>query len=142
MDRLDQQLIALLQTDARASVTVLAQRLGVSRGTVQNRIDRMVDDGRIQRFTLDLAPGMEESQVSAFTLLRVKVDDGRAVQLALRKVPGVLEIATLSGVFDLVVELRAASLAEMDGILDRIRSIPDVAETQCHIRLSRRRTQI
>ena len=141
MDDLDQKLIALLHLDARASATALAKRLGVSRGTVQNRIDRMLDDERILRFTLELAPSIEDSHVSAFTLVRVKVDDGRAVQAALRKVPGVLEIATLSGVFDLVVELRAISLAEMDSVLDQIRAIPDVAETQCHIRLSRRRVR-
>lgn len=141
MDDLDQKLLSLLQKDARASATLLARRLGVSRGTIQNRIDRMVDDGRIQRFTLELAPSLDEGQVSAFTLVRVKVDDGRAVQLALQKVPGVLEIATLNGLFDLVVEVRARSLAELDGVLDKIRSIPDVAETQCHIRLSRKRVQ-
>jgi DNA-binding Lrp family transcriptional regulator len=137
MDDLDQRLIAELRNDARKSATLLAKRLGVSRGTIQNRIDRMVDDGRIQRFTLQLGPTLEESQVSAFTLVRAKVDDGRAVHLALRKVSGVLEVATLSGAFDFVVELRAGSLAQMDGILDQIRAIPDVAETQCHIRLSR-----
>lgn len=138
MDDLDQKLLALLQKDSRLSVTVLAKTLGVSRGTIQNRIDRLLDTGSIQRFTLELGPNVEGQQVSAFALVRVRVDDGRAVLMALRKVPGVLEVSTLSGVFDLVIELRATSLTEMDRVLDQIRAIPDVAETQCHIRLSRK----
>ena len=47
MDTLDQQLIALLRTDARASVATLAHRLGVSRGTVNNRITKLEDSGTI-----------------------------------------------------------------------------------------------
>lgn len=136
MDDLDHQLLTLLQKNGRASATILARRLGVSRGTVQNRIDRMLDKGVIHRFSLELGTGASDRQISAFTLLRVKADDGRAVLAALRKVEGVLEISTLSGAADLVVEIRAASLAQADRILDKIRAIPDVAETHCHIRLT------
>ncbi|MEM6988651.1 MAG: Lrp/AsnC ligand binding domain-containing protein [Pseudomonadota bacterium] len=46
------------------------------------------------------------------------------------------DIHTLSGAFDLVVDLRVASLAALDQVLDRIRVLPDVAETQSHIRLT------
>lgn len=136
MDDVDHKLLSLLQQNGRASATTLAQRLGVSRGTVQNRINRMLDNGVIHRFSLELGPAASNQQISAFTLLRVKADDGRAVLAALRKVPGVLEVSTLSGAADFVVELRAASLAEMDQVLDKIRAIPDVAETHCHIRLT------
>jgi len=136
MDDTDQKLLALLQLNARESATTLAARLGVSRGTVQNRIDRMLDQGIIHRFGVALGPGIADQQISAFTLLRVKADDGRAVLAALRRVGGVLEVSTLSGAADFVVELRAPSLTAMDRILDQIRAIPDVAETHCHIRLT------
>ncbi len=135
MDDLDQALISLLQKDSRASATVLAERLDVSRGTIQNRIQRLVDQDIIQRFTLDLGEEYAARQVSAFTLVRVRANDGRAVLAALRKISGVNEVSTLSGSFDLVVELRADSLSDIDNMLDVIRAVPDVAETQCHIRL-------
>ena len=136
MDDTDHKLLAQLQMDARISATTLAKLLGVSRGTVQNLIYRLVDQGVIQRFTLEFGPGVAAQQVSAFALVRVTVDDGPAVVVALRKTTGVIEVSTLSGAYDLVVELRAATLSELDTILDRIRAIVGVAETHSNIRLS------
>ena len=57
MDDVDRQLIAMLRNDARTAVATLAKRLGVSRGTVQNRIDRMIAQGAILGFTLRLPAG-------------------------------------------------------------------------------------
>ena len=136
MDDLDQKLLQLLTRDARASATVLAHSLGVSRGTVQNRIDRLVQKRVINRFTVDLAPGEDEAQVSAFTLIRLNADDGRVAIRSLQRIPEILDIHTLSGTFDLVAEVRAASLAKLDKVLDRIRALPEVSETQSHIRLT------
>lgn len=136
MDDLDHKLLNLLTKDARASATVLAQRLGVSRGTVQNRIDRLQHQKIIQRFTVELSSGEVDSQVSAFTLVQLKADDGRVAIASLRRVPEILDIHTLSGSFDLVVEVRASSLSNLDKVLDRIRALPEVAETQSHIRLT------
>jgi len=58
MDDIDHKLLAILQKDSRSSATDLAKRLGVSRGTVQNRIDRMLDTDVIHRFTLELGVGV------------------------------------------------------------------------------------
>ena len=136
MDDIDQKLLKLLQKDGRSSATKLAKRLGVSRGTVQNRIERMLDLRVIQRFTLELGAGASEQQVSAFSLLRVKSEADLIVLAALRRVPGVLEVSTLSGSNDLVVEIRAVSLTELDQTLNKIRAIPDVVETHSNIRLT------
>ena len=45
MDSTDLQLIGLLRQDARASVAALAKKLGVSRGTVTNRVKKLEDEG-------------------------------------------------------------------------------------------------
>lgn len=136
MDDLDHKLLSLLTHDARASVSDLANELGVSRGTVQNRIDRMMRDKVIHRFTVEMGSDTEDHQISAFTLIRLNADDGKVAIAALKRIDGVLDISTLSGAFDLVVELRTSSLKRLDAILDRIRSINDVSETQSHIRLA------
>lgn len=136
MDDLDHQLLHLLTKDARASATDLARALGVSRGTVQNRIDRLRRQKVIQRFTVALGPSDADLQVSAFTLIRLKADDARVALAGLRRIAAITDIHTLSGPFDLVVEIRTASLKQLDAILDRIRALPDVSETQSHIRLS------
>ncbi|MEP2780932.1 MAG: Lrp/AsnC family transcriptional regulator [Pseudoruegeria sp.] len=136
MDDLDNQLLQLLTKDARTPATVLAQKLGVSRGTVQNRIDRLQHQKIINRFTVELSAGEGDTQVSAFTLIRLKADDGQVTIASLRRISAILDIHTLSGSFDLVAEVRASSLSNLDKVLDSIRSLPEVAETQSHIRLT------
>lgn len=136
MDDLDNKLLDLLTRDARRSATDLARDLKVSRGTIQNRIDRLVQTQVIHRFTVELGPGETDHQISAFTLIRVRADDGKVAVASLKRIPGVTDISTLSGAFDLVVELRCASLKQLDATLDDIRAIPDVAETQSHLRLN------
>jgi len=136
MDELDHKLLQELTRDARASVTDLAKLLGVSRGTVQNRIGRMLQQKVIRRFTVELGEAEVDHQVSAFTLIRLLADDGRATLRSLRRISAITDIHTISGAFDIVVEIRTSSLRNLDRILDEIRSIPDVAETQSHIRLT------
>lgn len=136
MDDLDHNLLALLTRDARASTTDLARALGVSRGTVQNRIERLLANRVIHRFTVQLGVSDEDAQISAFALIRLNATDGRVVIKALRRIDSIIDISTLSGAFDLVAEIRTSSLKRLDVILDRVRALPDVAETQSHIRLS------
>ncbi|MEH6523356.1 Lrp/AsnC family transcriptional regulator [Sulfitobacter sp.] len=136
MDDLDNQLLHLLTKDARTPATALAKKLGVSRGTVQNRIDRLQHQKIINRFTVELSAGEGDAQVSAFTLIRLKADDGKVTIASLRRITAILDIHTLSGSFDLVAEVRASSLSDLDKVLDRIRALPEVAETQSHIRLT------
>lgn len=136
MDDLDHRLLHLLTKDGRASVTDLARALDVSRGTVQNRIDKLVHTRVIHRFTVELGESDEDHQVSAFTLIRLEADDGKVTVAGLRRIDEIVDIHTLSGNFDIVVEVRTASLKRLDAVLDRIRALPDVAETQSHIRLS------
>lgn len=141
MDDLDNQLLHLLTKDARTPATVLAQKLGVSRGTVQNRIGRLQHQKIINRFTVELSAGEGDAQVSAFTLIRLKADDGKATVASLRRISAILDIHTLSGSFDLVAEVRVSSLSNLDTVLDRIRALPEVAETQSHIRLTTTRAR-
>ena len=136
MDDLDNRLLMLLTKDARASVTDLAAALNVSRGTVQNRIDKLVHTRVIRRFTVELGESEEDHQISAFTLIRLKADDGKVTVAGLRRIEEIVDIHTLSGAFDIVVDLRTSSLKRLDAVLDRIRALPDVAETQSHIRLT------
>ena len=73
MDSLDQQLLALLRQDARASVATLAHKLGVSRGTVNNRITKMEDAGIITGYTVRLRPDAEPSQIRAWLSLQQRL---------------------------------------------------------------------
>ncbi len=136
MDELDNRLLHLLTKDARASVTELAGMLGVSRGTVQNRIDKLVHTKVIHRFTIELGQSEDDHQISAFTLIKLTADEGRITLAHLRRIDAISDIHTLSGNFDIVVEIRTSSLKRLDRILDQIRALPGVAETESQIRLS------
>ena len=67
-DDTDRRLIALLRENARVPVATLAHLLKVSRGTVQNRIDRLTADGVIGGFTVRLKPEAEPQRVRAITM--------------------------------------------------------------------------
>ena len=65
MDDLDRQLIAELRDNARLPVATLAQRLKVSRGTVQNRLNRLEADGIIVGYTVRLKPQVQAQRIRA-----------------------------------------------------------------------------
>ena len=75
MDATDQQLLSLLRKDARASVATLAQKLGVSRGTVSNRITKLEDAGIIVGYTVRLRPDSEPNEIQAWMSVAVEGND-------------------------------------------------------------------
>jgi DNA-binding Lrp family transcriptional regulator len=136
MDEIDRQLIAILRVDSRTPMAALARRLGVSRGTVQNRIDRLVRDGAILGFTLRAPPASEPQRVRAVMTIVVEGERSSAVVAALRGFPEVEAAHTTNGRWDLVAELSADSLAAFSHALDRIREIKGIATTETSILLA------
>ncbi len=135
MDSLDQQLIALLRTDARASVATLAHKLAVSRGTVTNRITRLEDQGVIVGYTVRLRPDAEPNQISAWMSITVEGNQTRAVISRLLGEPGVAALHDTNGRWDLLAELRAQHLGELAEVLERVRLIKGIANTETSIHL-------
>jgi DNA-binding Lrp family transcriptional regulator len=136
MDDLDRKLMALLRTDARASASKLAAELKVSRGTVQNRIDRMLARGTIQGFTIRARPDVEAERIRAVMCIEIKGERSGAVVKALRGFPEVAAIHTTNGRWDLVVELDTESLSAFSRTLDEIRRIEGIAATETNLLLS------
>lgn len=137
MDDLDRRLLALLRADSRTSVATLAARLKVSRGTVQNRIDRMMrPGGAIQGFTVRTRPEMEESRIRAIMGIAIEGERSAAVVKALRGLPEVDKVHTTNGRWDLIAELDTATLAEFSRTLDQIRTIEGIASTETSILLA------
>ena len=137
MDDLDRQLLALLRADSRSPVASLAAKLKVSRGTVQNRIDRMMrPGGAIQGFTVRTRPEMEESRIRAIMGIAIEGEHSAAVIRALRGLPEVDKVHTTNGRWDLIAELDTATLAEFSRTLDQIRTIEGIASTETSILLA------
>lgn len=136
MDDIDLQLIALLRQDARLPAAVLASRLGVSRGTVANRLRRLEDEGVITGYTLRLRPDAEPQGIRAWTGVQVDGNQTREVVAHLMGEPGLVALHDTNGRWDLLAELRAASTAELSQVLERIRLIKGIRHTETSILLA------
>ena len=136
MDDTDRQLLALLRDNARASVASLAKVLRVSRGTVQNRLQRLSADGTIVGYTVRLRPLAEAHQIRALMMVEVVGTRTDQVLAALRGDPAVSALHTTNGRWDIVVELRADSLESFDRVLRRIRLLDGIANTETSLLLS------
>ncbi len=136
MDELDRQLIALLRKDARMNVATLATKLGVSRGTVTNRLRKLEDDQVIVGYTVRLKPEAEPNYIRAWMGVLVEGNQTRAVTAALLGEPAVESLHDTNGRWDLLAELRAESMAELSKVLERIRLIKGIANTETNILLA------
>jgi DNA-binding Lrp family transcriptional regulator len=136
MDDTDRRLIALLRENARLPVAILARRLKLSRGTVQNRIDRLTADGTISGFTIRLRPDAEPERVRAITMVAVDGEHANAVLKSLRNIPEVQELHTTNGRWDIVAELGVESLEAFDQALQRIRLIKGISSSETSLLLS------
>ena len=135
-DDLDRRIIAHLRTDGRASLTKLSDALGVARGTVQNRLDRLIDTGTLLGFTVRVREDYDVNPIRA--VRRVEVV-GNSTTQDVRKLRGLTEISALhttNGNWDLVADIRAASLADFDRLLREVRMIDGIANSETSLLLS------
>jgi DNA-binding Lrp family transcriptional regulator len=139
MDELDRKLIGLLRSDGRTPASALAKALKVSRGTVQNRIDRLAGEGVILGFTVRVAPEAVPGRVRA--IMSIEVEGRRAPQVlkALQGVPEIDAVHTTNGRWDLVAEISAADLAAFSGALDAVRMIDGIGSTETSLLLQTHR---
>ena len=136
MDDTDRRLIGLLRENARFPVATLARLLKVSRGTVQNRIDRLAAEGVITGFTVRLKPDAEPQRVRAVTMVAVDGEHANAVLKSLRNIPEVQALHTTNGRWDIVVELGVESLEAFDQALQRVRLIKGISSSETSLLLS------
>ena len=135
-DDLDRRIIAHLRTDGRASLTKLSDALGVARGTVQNRLDRLIDTGTLLGFTVRVREDYDVNTIRAVMMVEVV---GKSTTQVVRKLRGLTEISALhttNGNWDLVVDIRAASLADFDRVLREVRMIDGIANSETSLLLS------
>ena len=135
LDTTDRTLLALLREDARASVAQLARGLKLSRTTVQSRIERLE---RHAGYTVVMADEHEAGLVRAHVLITLAPRQNRAIEQALRKIPELRVLHSVSGPFDLIAIVAAASIGELDALIDRIGQLDGVERTTSAIVLSTR----
>jgi DNA-binding Lrp family transcriptional regulator len=132
----DHALIALLRENARAPIADLARRLGVSRTTVQSRIERLERDGVIAGYSVRLTPDHEKNLVRAHILVTALPKLSPSVESVLRGIPQVRTLHSVSGSFDMIIVVEAPSVRDLDAVIDRIGALDGVERTLSSIILS------
>jgi DNA-binding Lrp family transcriptional regulator len=136
MDAIDEQLLSALRDNARASTAKLARLVGRSRTSVQSRLDRLEREGVIVGYSVRVAPEHELGAVRAHVMIKVGPKEARAVTAALKAIPQVRVLHSVSGDVDLIAVAATASVAEMDEVIDRIGALDGVERTTSSIILS------
>ena len=121
VDALDARIIALFTEDPQVGVLGASRRLGVARGTVQARLDRLEARGVIRSFAPQIDPVALGYPVTAFCTLEIRQRQGHAPVVAhLAAIPEVLEIHSITGVGDLIVRVVARDNADLGRVIDAI----------------------
>jgi DNA-binding Lrp family transcriptional regulator len=126
-DALDQDIMRLFARNPRIGVLGASKALGVARGTVQARLDRLESSGVLTSWAPTVDPAALGFPVSAFAQLEITQREGhKPVAEHLRAIPEVLEAHTITGAADLMVRLVARSNADLQRVIDLVVSSPDV----------------
>jgi DNA-binding Lrp family transcriptional regulator len=136
LDAIDQQLIALLRENARAPTAALARSLGLSRTTVQSRLERLERSKVITGYSVRLSEAHERGAVHAYIMITVKPKQAGQVEREVRKIKEVRLLQAVSGTFDLMAVATTESVSDMDEVIDAIGELDGVERTTSSIVLS------
>lgn len=140
MDLLDGRLIELFAEHPRLGVLEASRRLGVARGTVQARLDKLSAAGVITGWGPELSPAALGYPVTAFLTLEIRQDTRQgghdAVGAHLAAIPEVLEVHTITGAGDLWARVVARSNADLQRVIDRVLESPTIVRSSTVIALA------
>lgn len=133
LNKEDEKLLALLQRDARASISDLARALDLSRTTVQNRLQRLTESGVIKGFTVELGENYLSNLVSAHVSIKVKQKLTARTNIELRQLPQISALYAISGEYDLIAIVQAQSTEQLSHLLDDIGNLDGVERTNSSV---------
>lgn len=140
MDDLDGRLIDLFATDPRIGVLEASRRLGVARGTVQARLDKLAASGVITGWGPDLSPEALGFPVTAFLTLEIRQETSQGghdvVGEHLAAIAEVLEAHTITGAGDMWARVVARSNADLQRVIDRVLEHPAIVRSSTVIALA------
>jgi DNA-binding Lrp family transcriptional regulator len=141
MDGLDATLLHLLADQPRIGVLEASRRLGVARGTVQARLDKLTSTGVITSWGPDLSPAALGYPVTAFLTLEIRQDERTggghdAVGAHLAAIPEVLEAHTITGAGDLMARVVARSNTDLQRVIDLVLADPAIVRSSTVIALA------
>lgn len=136
LDAVDNEIIAILSRDARTPVTVLSEILSLSRNTVQKRVDRLINSGVIEAFTIRLNQSLKPQKILAMMAIEIEGASTQQIITLLKRIDGAERFHTTNGNWDMLIDIEAEDLAQFDDILKQVRSIKGVLNSETSIILS------
>ena len=134
LDEKDQRILAELLEDGRKSVVEISNELQIPRATVQERLKGLVESGVIRKFAAIPDYSKIGKQVTALILVSFRSAERvsqRSLAEDISKIPGVHEVIVISGEWDIVLKVRAASVEEIGRlVLDKLRMMKGIEKTQ------------
>ena len=133
-DDADARLLSELLEDGRLSYTELARRTSTSRSEARRRVERMITDGTIARFTV------ERGEQGASAVVLVSVDSGRdttSISEEMARMEEIRIVYEITGQYDILAIIEAESIAAINDCIDRLRRMQYVADTNTAIILRR-----
>ena len=135
MDDLDRRILNHLRRDARTAYTEIATRVGTSEGTVRNRVERMSEEGVIERFTVTTRTGNVRAMVEISVDMNVNTDE---VSDRLADWSDVDFVWQVSGEEDIVLVVDCVDTSAVNELISRARELEDVEGTKTRLILDER----
>ena len=135
MDDLDRQILDILRRDARTPYTEIADEVGTSEGTVRNRVERLLDDGIIERFTVSTRTGNIKAMIEVSVKVNVHTTEISETMAEWDQVDFVWQV---SGEEDVVLVVDAADTGAVNQLITRAREMDEVENTKTRLILDER----
>jgi Lrp/AsnC family leucine-responsive transcriptional regulator len=133
LDHTDWLILAELQQDGRLSYNQLGKRVNLSSPAVAERVRRLEEAGVITGYRADVDPGEVGLPLTAFLQLRCETGHCLLKNTSADDFPEVVEVHKLSGSFCTMLKARAASMAHLEGLIERL---GDHRDMNSHVVLS------
>jgi DNA-binding Lrp family transcriptional regulator len=135
MDDLDRRILGILRRDSRTPYTEIADRVGTSEGTVRNRVERLVDEGIIERFTVATRTGNVKAMIEVSVAVDVDTTDVSGRMAEWDEVDFVWQV---SGEADIVMVVDAADTSAVNDLITKARDLDEVQNTKTRLILDER----
>ena len=130
IDNLDKRILEIMKKDSRCPYVEIAEKLGVSEGTVRSRVHKMTEDGIIRGFTI------KTSSMNVKALVEVRIDvntDTEEIARKLSEYDGVTEVFEVTGDQDIIAIVDVESSQSLNEIIERVRRYDNVLSTRTRL---------
>ena len=132
-DNIDQKILRLLKKDSRMSNVAIAKEIGLTEGAVRRRIEKLVEDGTIKSFTINVSSGSE-----IYAVLMAKANgETKKMMTDISQLTIHADGYEISGEYDGCIVIDAPTMDELDKKIDQIRKLKSVADTRTFISFRR-----